>query len=483
MSNKLNHENLMRGLRELERSEGEIILLSKDSEDNKMKILFSSLPISEYQKQLIRGVLENSSLPVEKSDICIMKPALKNQKILAISRKTVSDLTNHYRNLFVCLSQAICKEVAKQWIKIAEPNKQALYPYKYFNDSKPPWWPSCVNHIEPDHLDKYGRIKVLINILRNPEFPLETLRIRTKVLTFKNLIVHNILDELYYIAAYDRLFFDQFRKKSTLFDNLLENDKGCFAQETLYLKVSDVDASNFFSKKSGIIMVSQIKNECLNQISFCLSEIPGNIAAKTSVATDMIKLINSDGEGVTTQYSNINILSESIQISPSVDAFSLKIQDQYNGSYKSYTKKKAQNEFSILNASKKNNSTRYLQSDCPISKRLHITNRDNEERNSLYGDAQLSFVEKFNEYMKRKHEAGISLKGKVNDIGIEVNCNNSKKFNDCELDYKFPDISFTFQKNQNLITNNKVSSLRVKGSSLQISDNYSSLGSEEDLSP
>lgn len=71
--------------------------------------------------------------------------------------------------LYTCLEefqQIPCKLLSKAWIKIVEPKKQAKYPYKSGDSSKPYWWPEDCIHREPDHLKKDERINLLINILR-----------------------------------------------------------------------------------------------------------------------------------------------------------------------------------------------------------------------------------------------------------------------------------------------------------------------------
>ncbi|CUM63516.1 uncharacterized protein PRCAT00001092001 [Priceomyces carsonii] len=256
-------ESLIECLNSLSKSKTSYILITKDGSEHPVNFLVSS-GFTESQLQQIKSIIENPSDCLKSSNLCQIKPALKIVYPLELSRKTTEHLMSHYADLLTSLSQAICKEVAKQWIKVAEPNKQALYPYKYYNESKPPWWPSTVNHIEPDHLDKSGRIKVLINILRSPEFDLLSLRARTSVLNFKNLVAYNILDELYYLSAYDRLFFDQLREENPLYSNLSSEAKESFSSHSIKIMVSDVRACRISQKKSGVVMISQIKPELIS---------------------------------------------------------------------------------------------------------------------------------------------------------------------------------------------------------------------------
>jgi hypothetical protein len=69
-----------------------------------------------------------------------------------------------YDHRFKCIQQTACKEVAKAFIKLIAPKKQANHPYTGRDASAPDWWPKPsgpgekdkVRHIEPDHQWKRG---------------------------------------------------------------------------------------------------------------------------------------------------------------------------------------------------------------------------------------------------------------------------------------------------------------------------------------
>lgn len=77
-------------------------------------------------------------------------------------------LRQYYEKVFQNLQQTNCRVIAKAYIKLVEPRKQAQYPYngrrtvagrtQQFSpeETKPPWWPPGVSHREPDHLPKAG---------------------------------------------------------------------------------------------------------------------------------------------------------------------------------------------------------------------------------------------------------------------------------------------------------------------------------------
>ncbi|KAJ5600988.1 hypothetical protein N7450_002055, partial [Penicillium hetheringtonii] len=86
-------------------------------------------------------------------------------------------LRQYYEKAFENLQQTNCRVLAKAYVKLVEPRKQVHYPYNGRkivagktqqlepDASKPPWWPSGVNHREPDHLLKAERIRLLVHIL------------------------------------------------------------------------------------------------------------------------------------------------------------------------------------------------------------------------------------------------------------------------------------------------------------------------------
>ncbi|KAJ5100831.1 hypothetical protein N7456_006883 [Penicillium angulare] len=131
-----------------------------------------------------------------------------------------------YEKIFQNLQQANCRVIAKIYIRLAEPHKQAQYPYngrkhvqgktQQFNpeETKPPWWPLGVTHREPDHLPKSERIALLIHILCE----LRTSHGITarKLRNAGRLVQHQIapterlqlLDELYRVREEEEKFLD-----------------------------------------------------------------------------------------------------------------------------------------------------------------------------------------------------------------------------------------------------------------------------------
>ena len=64
---------------------------------------------------------------------------------------------------FKDMHQSSCKVIAKAFVKLLEPKKQAHYPYAKGDTNAPPWWPdtkgaNAVRHKEPDHLLKPGEL-------------------------------------------------------------------------------------------------------------------------------------------------------------------------------------------------------------------------------------------------------------------------------------------------------------------------------------
>ncbi|KAK6522260.1 hypothetical protein TWF281_002825 [Arthrobotrys megalospora] len=82
-------------------------------------------------------------------------------------------------NKFLQIQQLDCKTIAKCWIKVIEPKKQAHSPYNGGDSTKPWWWPEGAPHKEPDHLLKEDRLDVLLNIVRNGIVPICQLRAST----------------------------------------------------------------------------------------------------------------------------------------------------------------------------------------------------------------------------------------------------------------------------------------------------------------
>ncbi|KAJ5889276.1 hypothetical protein N7504_010086 [Penicillium tannophilum] len=98
-------------------------------------------------------------------------------QLTTISVKDKNYLRRYYEKVFQNLQQTNCRVIAKVYVKVVEPRKQAQYPYngrkpvagemQQFSpeETRPPWWPIGVSHREPDHLLKHERIELLVHIL------------------------------------------------------------------------------------------------------------------------------------------------------------------------------------------------------------------------------------------------------------------------------------------------------------------------------
>ncbi|CAG8908528.1 unnamed protein product [Penicillium egyptiacum] len=83
----------------------------------------------------------------------------------------------YYERAFYEFQQLNCRTIAKAFICAIEPRKQSKYPYSGKppgsapgtrcdpEKTKPEWWPSDVQHKEPDHIMKEDRVQLLVHIL------------------------------------------------------------------------------------------------------------------------------------------------------------------------------------------------------------------------------------------------------------------------------------------------------------------------------
>lgn len=249
------------------------VLIIESNKSNKYDVCSSK----GFDKNLLKQIKGNcgSLFDDEHREISTIKPALKQCFPLELTRRHTKALLDHYYNIMSCLSQSVCKTVAKEWIKVAEPKKQALYPYKFFNSSKPPWWPGRVKHIEPDHLDKDGRIDVLISILRNPSFDLRALKLRTSIIRFKHKETLHLINELYYLAFYDRLFFGHGREnciQADYLENLVPSEKAKILSDLVSIMVSDIKSASKKIRQRGMLMVRQIQKDWINHELYTLNQ-------------------------------------------------------------------------------------------------------------------------------------------------------------------------------------------------------------------
>lgn len=213
----------------------------------------TTIDLSMNQKKIIKDVLNNCD--IGDHFFLDIKPFLKNQYSLEVSHSNESQLIQQYHNIFVCLTQVVCKTLAKDWIKIICPQKQAQYPYKC--NRVPEWWPKAVPHIEPDHLDRESRIKLLIGILRHKSVNLLQLRQLTNLIHFKlnlssnlnYLSVHRLIYELFYMSLYERWILNY----------------GIFENSELF---NELDLDTKFQSYPTLLRISNIGDTLLRCITF-----------------------------------------------------------------------------------------------------------------------------------------------------------------------------------------------------------------------
>jgi hypothetical protein len=77
-------------------------------------------------------------------------------------------VSEFYDHRFKSVQQTACKEIAKAFVKLVAPKKQANNPYTGGDSTLPDWWPGNwgpgekdkTRHVEPDHLWKRGLCSV-----------------------------------------------------------------------------------------------------------------------------------------------------------------------------------------------------------------------------------------------------------------------------------------------------------------------------------
>ncbi|KAI5957289.1 hypothetical protein KGF54_000217 [Candida jiufengensis] len=266
MTTNNNIENVINELRIISQtSSNKFMIITQESLPNSTLNFYNSVHFKEDQIEEIKLILGRATLTT-------IKPTLKQMYALKLNKRHPNStiLINQYKDLFNSLSQVVCKEVAKQWIKIVEPSKQALYPYRDFNNSKPSWWPRNVDHIEPDHLDKFGRVDVLINILRYPSFDLRKISLKNAIFESRPAI-QLILQEILYLAIYERCFFNEYRNQDELFELIPQHEKSYFDNETVMIMTSNLRFCN-----DELLMVRNMDQTNLNDYIFGLNEVKNN---------------------------------------------------------------------------------------------------------------------------------------------------------------------------------------------------------------
>lgn len=119
-------------------------------------------------------------------------------------------VNTHLCALFKELQQIPCKALAKAWIRVIEPKKQTKYPYKGSAETRPPWWPRDIRHVEPDHLLKEERVKLMIHFLLHVQVPMRDLRECILRVHFDNQR-QRIAEEAVYVASALRTAFEEIR--------------------------------------------------------------------------------------------------------------------------------------------------------------------------------------------------------------------------------------------------------------------------------
>lgn len=145
-------------------------------------------------------------------DESIFKPDVQpkrgstDYKVTKLPLNSQAYLEEYLDEAFRFLRQVPCKSIAKVWIKVIEPRKKTRHPYIKGDLTKPEWWPRCVQHREPDHLQKEDRLRLMSTIilevlpdLRNSEILDELYQDTLALGLFKNqpqkeLIVKSIFD-------------------------------------------------------------------------------------------------------------------------------------------------------------------------------------------------------------------------------------------------------------------------------------------------
>ncbi|KAL2188425.1 hypothetical protein L209DRAFT_217342 [Thermothelomyces heterothallicus CBS 203.75] len=101
----------------------------------------------------------------------VVPPVVMNsKKVLAIGDSEA--VLNFYDRGFKCIQQTACKEVAKAFVKIIAPKKQANFPYVKGDAAAPDWWPKPwgpgekdrARHVEPDHMWKKGSASLSLSL-------------------------------------------------------------------------------------------------------------------------------------------------------------------------------------------------------------------------------------------------------------------------------------------------------------------------------
>ncbi|KAK7684810.1 hypothetical protein QCA50_012053 [Cerrena zonata] len=292
---------IMRELTKLHNEHGlDFLLATQAKGEENLKVLHSKLVNGNQRQQIIEVIQDEHAFtaltPAPGSneaheDDCgsyKMVPVFNDTKDIVISRgkNGQKKLHQHLYDLFTSLSQTNCKSIAKEWIKAVEPKKQASYPYKLGNSSKPVWWPRDVEHVEPDHLNKENRTALLILLAMNPDLDLDRFKERTDfLLSQKPFLLKRIVDEIYYFAFYSRLLYGAGEKEKEDYYKYLCSKVSLHELHLLHGPSIKLIGSNFSSSGRFTLVNSEIDTDSINKTAFQLES--GSSKCKKPIKKDL----------------------------------------------------------------------------------------------------------------------------------------------------------------------------------------------------
>ncbi|KAH1634805.1 hypothetical protein KXX16_005846 [Aspergillus fumigatus] len=227
-------------------------------------------------------------------------------------------LRQFYQKAFENLQQLNCRVIAKAFVKLVEPRKQVNHPYNGRRTvmggpcqkldpelTKPKWWPTGVQHKEPDHLLKHGvadssslleRIRLLMHILCELR---ESHAITAQKLREAGQDVHRqiappqrlfILDEIYDVREIEELYLSgKISGDTVIYVSSIHLPEGIEPAvvninekqitEADYLPLSPVSISRKSSVESGLSslskgMISSISSSEQTQALHAHAEVP-----------------------------------------------------------------------------------------------------------------------------------------------------------------------------------------------------------------
>ncbi|CEP63247.1 uncharacterized protein LALA0_S07e05798g [Lachancea lanzarotensis] len=162
-------ETLLRAIESLEKDGYEIAALVQVPGDNNPPRIVCSRSLDAHLQTTLWDICEaHHQQKAQNRQGSQVKPDLaldNNVELLDLDLRNPYEVEKYLKSVFSMLRQLQCKAIAKAWIKVVEPRKKSRYPYIKGELFKPYWWPSNVEHREPDHLRKPQRIMLMIAIL------------------------------------------------------------------------------------------------------------------------------------------------------------------------------------------------------------------------------------------------------------------------------------------------------------------------------